>query len=815
MTRTGAFTATTLVVLAASLLASPTAQAAPGDLDPTFSGDGRELTNFGVSDYGQGVAIQADGKLVVVGGSYAGAGRSHDFALARYNPDGSLDPTFSGGGTQTTDFFGSSDAAYGVAIQPDGKILVVGHADGNFGVARYLPDGSLDTSLDGDGKQTTDFGGGSNAAYGVAIQPDGKIVAVGHAPGSDGEWDFALARYDADGSLDSSFDGDGRQTTDLEPTTDFGLGAAYAVALQPDGKIVAVGRAGGNLGLARYNPDGSLDATFSGDGKQTTDLGGDDEASDVALQPDGKIVAVGSSYVFQAGSTSFVVARYNPDGSLDRSFGNPILGGGLQLTGFGGTDRAHGVAIDADGKIVAVGDGSGDFALARYNTDGSHDATFSDDGTQTTDFGGSDGAYDAAYDVALQPDGKIVAVGASTGGFALARYQGGSGPDAEPPETAITDGPAGTTNDSTPAFGFDSSEAGSTFECRVDGGAFSPCGSPHTTSTLSDGSHTFEVRAIDAAGNPDPSPANRDFTVDTTAPETTITGGPTGTTSAATSTFTFGSSEAGSTFECRVDGGAFSPCSSPHTTPALSDGSHSFEVRGTDGAGNTDPTPASRSWTVVPDYRSVVLATPGLVSYWRLAETSGTIAADAKGANKGRYRNGVVLGGPGALLYDANPAVGFDGSNDYVDVPDHASLDTGDRFTLEAWVKRSSTSSSTKTVLAKGGGSWRLSFTNNVLTLAKGGSGTVASASVSTTDTTGFHHVMATKSGGSARLYIDGVDRTGTVTNRTIANTSAALNIGRYTSGSEHFPGLIDEVAIYNLALGAAQVQQHFKASGR
>jgi hypothetical protein len=302
---------------------------------------------------------------------------------------------------------------------------------------------------------------------------------------------------------------------------------------------------------------------------------------------------------------------------------------------------------------------------------------------------------------------------------------------------------------------------------------------------------------------------------DTDPPETTITGGPTGTTSDSTATFSFSSSEPGSTFECRVDGGAFSPCSSPHTTSTLSGGPHSFEVRATDGAGNTDPSPASRSWTIALDYRTEVLATSGLVSYWRLGETSGTTAADAKGANKGRYRNGVMLGRAGALLYDANPSAGFDGSNDYVDVADHASLDTGDSLTLEAWVKRSSASSSTKTVLSKGGGSWRLSFVNNVLTLTKSGFGTVATASVSTTDTTGFHQVVATKAGATVRLYIDGVDRTGSVTNRTIANTSTALNIGRHTSGSEYFLGLIDEVAIYNAALGAAQVQRHFKASGR
>jgi hypothetical protein len=150
-----------------------------------------------------------------------------------------------------------------------------------------------------------------------------------------------------------------------------------------------------------------------------------------------------------------------------------------------------------------------------------------------------------------------------------------------------------------------------------------------------------------------------------------------------------------------------------------------------------------------------------------------------------------------------------------VSVADHSSLDTGDRFSLEAWVKRSSTSSATKTLLSKGTGGYQLSFVNNALTLSRGGSGAIAKANVPTTDTHGFHHVVATKSGSTVRLYIDGENRTGTVTNRKIANTSTALNIGRYTSGTEYLPGTLDEVAVYGVALTATQVREHFKASGR
>jgi hypothetical protein len=174
--------------------------------------------------------------------------------------------------------------------------------------------------------------------------------------------------------------------------------------------------------------------------------------------------------------------------------------------------------------------------------------------------------------------------------------------DTTAPETTINSGPATgtTTQDTTPTFGFGSSEAGSTFECRVDPSVFTSCSSPLTTAALGDGAHTFEVRSTDAAGNPDPTPATSSFTVDATAPNTSITSGPaTGTTTEdRTPTFGFGSSEAGSTFECRVDSSVFASCSSPLTTAALGDGAHTFEVRSTDAAGNPDPTPATSSFTV-------------------------------------------------------------------------------------------------------------------------------------------------------------------------------------------------------------------------
>jgi uncharacterized delta-60 repeat protein len=414
---TSARSAAALVAaLLVGLVVSAAAQAAPGDLDPTFSGDGMQTTDFGGGDLASGVVLQGDGKIVAVGQSGAGG---YDFAVARYNPNGLLDTSFSGDGKQTTDFGGEFgiDVATAVALAPDGKIVAVGRGPGeDFALARYRPNGSLDPTFSGDGKQTTNFGSGDEATA-VKVQSNGKIVVAGYSGGS-----FALARYKPNGSLDPIFSGDGKLTTSFGQFSD----VASGVAIQPDGKIVAVGSAGTNNGqnfaLARYKPNGSLDPTFSGDGKQTTSFGTFDTANAMVIQPDGKIVAAGGAL-----DGDFGLARYNPNGSLDPTFS----GDGKQTTDFGGSqDGASGVALQGDGKIVAAGcacpndNFARDFALARYTPNGSLDPTFSGDGKQTTDFGAS---QDIAFAVALQTDGKIVAVGRGGPGvdFALARYLGG------------------------------------------------------------------------------------------------------------------------------------------------------------------------------------------------------------------------------------------------------------------------------------------------------------------------------------------------------------------------------------------------------
>jgi uncharacterized delta-60 repeat protein len=330
---------------------APTAYAAAGDLDPTFGVGGKVTADLtSKPDFPWSVAWQADGKIVAAGESDVG-GSNPKFVVARFNPDGTPDTTFGGDGTVTNDFTSSEDVAFAVAVAPDGKIVAAGTAGfEQFAVARYNTDGSLDTTFGGSGKITTDFTSHEDLAFTMAVQTDGKIVAGGDSGGKNGK--FALARYNTDGSLDTSFGGDGRVTTDFTSYPDDLL----ALAFQPDGKILA---AGGNgfgapnekFALARYNSDGSLDTSFGGDGKVTTNFTPDpDVAFVVRVQGDGTIMAAGGSAL--AVKPEFALARYNADGSLDTSFG----GDGKVTTDFTrGDDDAYALAFQADGKILAGG----------------------------------------------------------------------------------------------------------------------------------------------------------------------------------------------------------------------------------------------------------------------------------------------------------------------------------------------------------------------------------------------------------------------------------------------------------------------------
>jgi uncharacterized delta-60 repeat protein len=363
---------------------------ADGSIDLNFGVNGIASAGPGFST-GSGVAIQADGKIVTAGSTF---GSTNHFVLARHNSDGSLDTSYGTGGQVVTDF--GSTAPFGSLIQPDGKMVLTGGADGSldFGVARFNTNGSFDASFGSGGKVTTNFGGTYSAGYGVARAPDGKIVVAGikEFVGSGFDYDFAVARYNSDGSLDTSFGAGGKVTTDFASTDDI----PYTVTVQADGKIVAAGitdpGAASNFGLVRYNLDGSLDASFGSGGKVVTDFGANFEAANsVTMQADGKIVVAGFTFLGTF-NVDFALARYNSDGSLDTSFGI----GGKVTTSFGSNEDAISVVIQPDGKILVGGSTSGgpgtgaDFALVRYNSDGSLDTSFGNDTPLATGTPGND-----------------------------------------------------------------------------------------------------------------------------------------------------------------------------------------------------------------------------------------------------------------------------------------------------------------------------------------------------------------------------------------------------------------------------------------
>ncbi|HEV3006057.1 MAG TPA: delta-60 repeat domain-containing protein [Pirellulales bacterium] len=367
-----------------------------GVLDTSFGSGGIVSTSFGKNVYASASAeaLQADGKIVAVGVASEGTpgvGVPEDFALARYNTNGTLDTSFGSKGKVTTHITNGNDPASAVEIysasDPNGntgKIVLAGSslqgAIRDFTLVRYNTDGTFDTSFGNGGIVVTSIGTGPSSAYGEAIQPDGRIVVVGYAR-SGGPNEFALARYNANGSLDASFGSGGTVITGFAGLND----RANAVVLQGDGKIVAVGYATAldpstgkdveSIALARYNTDGTLDATFGSGGLVTSDIfGGTNQVANAAVLDANGNIDVSGSYSNSGGSV-FLVARYTSGGALDSSFGT----GGVVTAAFTGSNpAAYGIAIypPSDpingGKIVAAGisgsisNGSLKIAVARF-----------------------------------------------------------------------------------------------------------------------------------------------------------------------------------------------------------------------------------------------------------------------------------------------------------------------------------------------------------------------------------------------------------------------------------------------------------------
>ena len=384
----------------------------PGALDPSFGTGGKVITDtrpnvLNVAD----VAVQPDGKIVAVGTC---GGATVDFCVLRYDSNGSLDQTFGVEGRVLTDFADGADFAQGVAVQLDGRIVVGGVSVSLNGTsisafARYLPNGAPDPLFGVNGKNTFDVPGTSELIFDIALQADGKIVAVG-----DDNDHFLTLRLNSNGSIDPTFGGNGFVVTSLGAFDD-----ASAVVIQPDGKIIVAGRTGLDFAVVRYTTQGILDITFNGSGIATLDFNSGGLANSVALQPDGRIVVAGRT--FDGIVLKSALARLNTDGTLDTTFG---INGRVTTDALPVNEQIQKIQIESGGRILATIQGSAnspqiDFGVVRYNANGSLDTSFGNGGIVTTDIAGGDFARASV----IAGDKLVVAgQGLNVSGIRLARY---------------------------------------------------------------------------------------------------------------------------------------------------------------------------------------------------------------------------------------------------------------------------------------------------------------------------------------------------------------------------------------------------------
>jgi uncharacterized delta-60 repeat protein len=419
---------TQFFIIVALVVANEAVRAQPAALDTSWGvlssiGQGKVVTPIGAG-YArtQAIALLPDGKALLAG--YCKNGTNDDFCALRYNAEGFVDRTWNGTGLVITSLGATSNLAHGVALQPDGKALLAGTCGNGittfaFCAVRYNADGSLDNTWNGTGKVITPVGianGGS--AYALALQPDGKVLLAGSCINTVGpSLEFCVIRYNADGSLDTDWNGTG---TVITPMSD-GNDVAYAIKLQPDGKVLLAGYCRGDdfsddFCAARYNSNGTLDASWSSDGKVVTAVGtSTDRAYAVALQPDGKVLLAGACVnTFD----DFCSVRYNADGSLDTDWN----GAGKAITSTGITaaaDTAYGLALQPDGKVLLAGvcyNGTNgqDFCTMRYNANGTLDTSWNATGIAITPV---DTTNNVAKAIALYSNGAILVAGSCfTGG---------------------------------------------------------------------------------------------------------------------------------------------------------------------------------------------------------------------------------------------------------------------------------------------------------------------------------------------------------------------------------------------------------------
>ena len=348
----------------------------------------------------EGVEVQDDGKIIAIG--LRRNSSSGTFSIIRHNVDGSIDKTFPPNNYSLFNVGFAIGLKKIIALQRDGSIIVAGTSNNNFRVAHFTKDGKFDTM------QNSDFDGQNDIVTGVAIQKNDEIVLSGYSQ-KDTNVYFAIAKYTSHLKPDSSFSEDGKLLTKFNSQKSF----ANDVAIQKNGKIVASGYIvnsnSTSTAVARYNIDGTFDDSFATNGKLVDTIKqGSTKYSSISVQKDGKIIIGGNTHL--NGNAAFVLARYTTDGKLDETFAT----GGKFIDDFGvQNNQLKSIAIQTDGKILAGGSIDNTFAIIRYNTDGSLDKTFGINGLQKDSFGVSG----IVNSICIQSDGKILA-----GGTVLARY---------------------------------------------------------------------------------------------------------------------------------------------------------------------------------------------------------------------------------------------------------------------------------------------------------------------------------------------------------------------------------------------------------
>jgi uncharacterized delta-60 repeat protein len=332
-----------------------------GALDTSFGTNGVAQTRVGNTSHSvTAVALQPDGKILLAGFTRF-VGQNPDFALLRYTSDGVLDATFGAGGVVLTDFGTRTDQVRAMALMADGRIVLGGHtltddlSIADMAFARYMPDGALDSTFGSSGRVVVDVRGTPDEARGVVVLPGGQIVAAGLSKNPGGWADLAMLKLKADGAIDTTFGQAGVFTSSFGgPEND----VANALAVDALGRPIAGGTAGSvDFGALRLTPGGTIDSSFGTGGRARIDFGGrGDQASDITIEPGGRVLMVGSSVSGVATDVRVGIARLLTDGTLDSTFG---VGGSalipLPAGYFGASAVARAVALDRCGAVVVGG----------------------------------------------------------------------------------------------------------------------------------------------------------------------------------------------------------------------------------------------------------------------------------------------------------------------------------------------------------------------------------------------------------------------------------------------------------------------------